>query len=75
MVFHKPISSFSFYLFRQTDKSTPYVTCVTIPVQCLVKESKLLLSDSSKVSWFFSSIFVSFVVDFYMHMYTSAYPR
>lgn len=33
---------------RQTDKSTPYVTCVTIPVQCLVKESKLLLSDSSK---------------------------
>jgi len=33
---------------RQTDKSTPYVVNVTIPIQCLVKNSKLLLADSAK---------------------------
>jgi len=33
---------------RKTEQSTPYVINVTIPIQCLVKESKLLVSDSSK---------------------------
>lgn len=33
---------------RKTDKSTPYVINVTIPIQCLVKDSKLLLGDSGK---------------------------
>jgi len=33
---------------RQTDRSTPYVINVTIPLQCLVKNSKLLLGDQPK---------------------------
>jgi len=33
---------------RQTDKSTPYVINVLIPLQCLVKDSKLILGDTVK---------------------------
>jgi len=33
---------------RQTDRSTPYVINVTIPLQCLVKDSKLILGDQPK---------------------------
>jgi len=33
---------------RRVDRSTPYVINVTIPIQCLVKDSKLILANSTK---------------------------
>jgi len=33
---------------RITDRATPYVINVTIPIQCLVRDSKLILADSTK---------------------------
>jgi len=33
---------------RRTDRSTPYVINVVIPIQCLVRDSKLMLGDQPK---------------------------